>query len=48
VCFGERELLLAAQDEVVTIPHVLQVRERDAKIGGIDMERLRRWYRQGS
>jgi Saccharopine dehydrogenase NADP binding domain len=57
--FGERELfrfpapigpvgvLLAAQDEVVTIPHVLQVREMDAKIGGIDMERLRRWYRQG-
>jgi hypothetical protein len=57
--FGERELfrfpspigqvgvLLAAQDEVVTIPHVLRVREMDAKIGGIDMERLRRWYRQG-
>jgi hypothetical protein len=57
--FGERELfrfpapigqvgvLLAAQDEVVTIPHVLQIREMDAKIGGIDMERLRRWYRQG-
>lgn len=57
--FGERELfrfpapigqvgvLLAAQDEVVTIPHVLRVREMDAKIGGIDIERLRRWYRQG-
>lgn len=57
--FGERELFrfpapigpvgvrLAAQDEVVTIPHVLRVREMDAKIGGIDMERLRRWYRQG-
>ena len=57
--FGERELfrfpspigqvgvLLAAQDEVVTIPRVLRVREMDAKIGGIDMERLRRWYRQG-
>jgi hypothetical protein len=57
--FGERELfrfpapigqvgvVLAAQDEVVTIPHVLRVREMDAKIGGIDMERLRRWYRQG-
>ncbi|MEK7762213.1 MAG: saccharopine dehydrogenase NADP-binding domain-containing protein, partial [Nitrospirota bacterium] len=57
--FGERELfrfpapigqvgvLLAAQDEVVTIPHVLQMCEMDAKIGGIDMERLRRWYRQG-
>ena len=57
--FGERELFrfpapigevgvrLAAQDEVVTIPHVLRVREMDATIGGIDMERLRRWYRQG-
>jgi hypothetical protein len=57
--FGERELfrfpapigqagvLLAAQDEVVTIPHVLRLREMDAKIGGIDMERLHRWYRQG-
>lgn len=57
--FGERELfrfpapigqvgvLLAAQDEVVTIPRVLRVREMDAKIGGIDMERMRRWYRQG-
>ena len=57
--FGERELfrfpapigqvgvLLVAQEEVVTIPHVLRVREMDAKIGGIDMERQRRWYRQG-
>ena len=57
--FGEREVfrfpapigqvgvLLAAQDEVVTIPHVLRMREMDAKIGGVDMERLRRWYRQG-
>jgi hypothetical protein len=57
--FGERELfrfpapigqvavLLAAQDEVVTIPHALRLQEMDAKIGGSDMERLRRWYRQG-
>jgi hypothetical protein len=57
--FGERELFrfpapigqvgvwLAAQDEVVTIPHALRLREMDAKIGGIDMDRLRRWYRQG-
>ena len=57
--FGERELfrfpapigqvgvLLAAQDEVVTIPRVLRMCEMDAKIGGIDMERMRRWYRQG-
>jgi len=44
---GQVGVLLAAQDEVVTIPRVLSVREMDAKIGGIDMERLRRWYRQG-
>ena len=43
---GQVGVLLAAQEEVVTIPHVLRVREMDAKIGGIDMERLRRWYRQ--
>ena len=44
---GQVGVLLAAQDEVVTIPRVLRVHEMDAKIGGIDMERLRRWYRQG-
>ncbi|HEY6640487.1 MAG TPA: saccharopine dehydrogenase NADP-binding domain-containing protein [Nitrospiraceae bacterium] len=44
---GQVGVLLAAQDEVVTIPRVLRVREMDAKIGGIDMERMRRWYRQG-
>ena len=44
---GQVGVFLAAQDEVVTIPRVLRVREMDAKIGGIDMERLRRWYRQG-
>ncbi len=57
--FGEREpfrfaapigaapVMLAAQDEVVTVPHVLALQAMDAKIGGSDMERLRRWYRQG-
>jgi hypothetical protein len=57
--FGERELfrfpppigrvgvVLAAQDEVVTLPSVLRLLDMDAKIGGTDMERLRRWYRQG-
>lgn len=57
--FGEREVfrfpppigrvgvVLAAQDEVVTVPYVLRVREMDAKIGGNDFERLRRWCRQG-
>ena len=57
--FGEREVfrfpspvgpvgvVLAAQDEVVTLPRVLGMREMDVKIGGSDFERLRRWYRQG-
>jgi uncharacterized protein YbjT (DUF2867 family) len=57
--FGEREMfrfptpigpvpvMLAAQDEVVTVPHVIPLRSMDAKIGGSDVERLRRWYRQG-
>lgn len=58
--FGERELfrfpqpigrvgvVLAAQDEVVTIPRTLGLKQMDAKIGGIDIDRLRRWYRQGT
>jgi hypothetical protein len=57
--FGEREVfrfpppigrvgvVLAAQDEVVTLPRMFRMREMDAKIGGNDFERLRRWYRQG-
>lgn len=57
--FGERErfrfpspvgrvgVVLAAQDEVTTLPRFLSVKSVDAKIGGTDIERLRRWYRQG-
>ena len=57
--FGERELfrfpapigrvgvVLAAQDEVVTIPRTISMKRMDAKIGGMDIDRLRRWYRQG-
>lgn len=57
--FGEREqfrfpppigqvgVVLAAQDEVVTIPRTLGLKQMDAKIGGMDIDRLRRWYRQG-
>ena len=57
--FGERErfrfarpvgvagVVLAAQDEVVTLPRFLKLRELDVKIGGNDFERLRRLYRQG-
>jgi len=57
--FGEREVFrfpapigavgvtLAAQDEVVTVPHVIPLQSMDAKIGGSDIDRLRRWHRQG-
>jgi saccharopine dehydrogenase (NAD+, L-lysine-forming) len=57
--FGDRELfqfprpigragvVLAAQDEVVTLPRYFRMREMDVKIGGNDFERLRRLYRQG-
>ncbi len=57
--FGERELfrfpapigqigvVLAAQDEVITVPHTIPMRSMDAKFGGSDIERFRRWYRQG-
>jgi saccharopine dehydrogenase-like NADP-dependent oxidoreductase len=57
--FGEREVfrfprpigavgvVLAAQDEVVTLPRFFKMREMDVKIGGNDFERLRRLHRQG-
>jgi saccharopine dehydrogenase-like protein len=57
--FGERELfrfpppigevgvVLAAQDEVGTLPHHIRLREMDVKFGGNEIDRLRRWYRQG-
>jgi saccharopine dehydrogenase (NAD+, L-lysine forming) len=44
---GETPVYLAAQDEVCMLPYVIPVRDADAKIGGNDFERLRRWYRQG-
>ncbi|HKS83035.1 MAG TPA: saccharopine dehydrogenase NADP-binding domain-containing protein [Candidatus Acidoferrales bacterium] len=44
---GETPVYLAAQDEVCMLPRVMPVRDVDAKIGGNDFERLRRWYRQG-
>jgi len=44
---GEVSVVLAAQDEVGTLPHFLRLREMDVKIGGNEIERLRRWYRQG-
>lgn len=44
---GEVNVVLAAQDEVCTVPYFLKVKEMDAKIGGNEIDRLRRWYRQG-
>ena len=44
---GEAPVYLAAQDEVGTLPHFIPMREMDVKIGGGEMETLRRWYRQG-
>ena len=40
-------MYLAAQDEVCMLPYVIKVRNVDAKIGGNDIERLRRWHSQG-
>jgi saccharopine dehydrogenase (NAD+, L-lysine forming) len=44
---GETSVVLAAQDEVATVPHYLKLKEMDVKIGGNEIDRLRRWYRQG-
>ncbi|MGH9773920.1 MAG: saccharopine dehydrogenase NADP-binding domain-containing protein [Candidatus Acidiferrales bacterium] len=44
---GAVPVYLAAQDEVATLPHYLPLRSVEAKIGGEDIERLRRWHRQG-
>jgi len=44
---GEANVVLAAQDEVGTIPHFLKLKNMDVKIGGNEIDRLRRWYRQG-
>jgi hypothetical protein len=44
---GETTVVLAAQDEVGTVPHFLRLKEMDVKIGGNEIDRLRRWYRQG-
>lgn len=44
---GRTRVVLAAQDEVGTIPHFIPLRDMDVKIGGNEIARLRRWYRQG-
>src|SRR5579863_7072044 len=44
---GEATVVLAAQDEVGIVPYFIKLRDMDVKIGGNEIDRLRRWYRQG-
>ena len=44
---GEATVVLAAQDEVGIVPYFVKLKEMDAKIGGNEIDRLRRWYKQG-
>jgi saccharopine dehydrogenase (NAD+, L-lysine forming) len=44
---GNANVVLAAQDEVTTLPYFIPMRNMDVKIGGNEFDRLRRWYKQG-
>ena len=44
---GIVRVFLAAQDEVATLPRFIPVRELDVKIGGNEIDRLRRWHKLG-
>ncbi|HME12746.1 MAG TPA: saccharopine dehydrogenase NADP-binding domain-containing protein [Candidatus Acidoferrum sp.] len=44
---GSANVVLAAQDEVATLPHFIAMDSMDVKIGGNEFDRLRRWYKQG-
>jgi hypothetical protein len=44
---GNASVVLAAQDEVATLPYFIPMRNMDVKIGGNEFDRLRRWYKQG-
>ncbi len=44
---GNANVMLAAQDEVATLPYAIPMRNMDVKIGGNEFDRLRRWYKQG-
>jgi hypothetical protein len=44
---GPARVVLAAQDEVATLPRFIPMRDVDAKIGGNEIDRLRRWHKQG-
>jgi saccharopine dehydrogenase-like NADP-dependent oxidoreductase len=44
---GNANVVLAAQDEVATLPYFIPMQELDVKIGGNEFDRLRRWHKQG-
>jgi hypothetical protein len=44
---GTARVVLAAQDEVATLPYFIPLRDLDVKIGGNEIDRLRRWHKQG-
>jgi saccharopine dehydrogenase (NAD+, L-lysine forming) len=44
---GFARVVLAAQDEVATLPYCIPMRNLDVKIGGNEIDRLRRWHKQG-
>ena len=44
---GSARVVLAAQDEIATLPRFIPMRDLDAKIGGNEIDRLRRWHKQG-
>lgn len=44
---GSSNVVLAAQDEVCTLPYFITMRDMDVKIGGNEFDRLRRWAKQG-
>ena len=44
---GSARVVLAAQDEVATLPRCIAMRDLDVKIGGNEIDRLRRWHKQG-
>jgi Saccharopine dehydrogenase NADP binding domain len=44
---GAANVVLAAQDEVATLPKFIAMDDLDVKIGGNEFDRLRRWHKQG-
>ena len=44
---GTARVVLCAQDEVATLPRFIRMRDLDVKIGGNEIDRLRRWHKQG-